>query len=116
MELSQEEFQYNLCLRYGMMPQEIPATCNSFRKKFSIKNALSCPKGSFVMARHDNAAKGWGALGSWDLTPSDISYEPQINSKTVQVKVPGLENSRKRVQPKVTWELCYRAKGTEEMD
>ena len=27
-ELSREEFRDNLCLRYGLMPQDIPATCN----------------------------------------------------------------------------------------
>ena len=33
-ELSQEEFRDNFCLRYGMMPQDIPATCNGCGKKF----------------------------------------------------------------------------------
>ena len=43
-ELSQEEFQDNLRLRYGMMPQDIPATCDGCGKKFLIKHALSFPK------------------------------------------------------------------------
>ena len=33
---------------------------------------------------HDDAAKDWGALGYRALTPSSISYKPQINSSTVQ--------------------------------
>ena len=35
MELSREEFRDNLRLRYGMMPQDIPATCDGCGKKFS---------------------------------------------------------------------------------
>ena len=56
-ELSQEEFRDNLRLRYGLMPQDIPATCDGCGKKFSIEHALSCPKGGLVLARHDDAAK-----------------------------------------------------------
>ena len=33
-ELSREEFRDNLCLRYGLMPQDIPATCDGCGKKF----------------------------------------------------------------------------------
>ena len=35
-EQSWEEFQDNICLRYGMIPQYIPVTCNVCGKKFSI--------------------------------------------------------------------------------
>ena len=82
--MSKEEFQDNLRLRYGLMPQEIPATCDGCGKHFSFKHALSCPKGGLVLARHDDATKEWGALGSQDLAPSAITYEPKINSRTVQ--------------------------------
>ena len=33
-ELSQEEFRDNIRLRYGLMPQDIPATCDGCSKKF----------------------------------------------------------------------------------
>ena len=56
-ELSQEEFRDNLRLRYGLMPQDIPITCDGCGKKFSIDHALSCPKGGLFLARHDDAAK-----------------------------------------------------------
>ena len=56
-ELSQKKFRDNLCLRYGLMPQDIPATCNGCGKKFSIEHALPCPKFGLVLARHDDAAK-----------------------------------------------------------
>ena len=88
-ELSWEEFRDNLRFRYGLMPQDIPATCDGCGKKFSIEHALSCPKGGLVLARHDDAAKEWGALGSLALVPSAISYEPKINSRTVQGKRTG---------------------------
>ena len=62
MELSRKEFQDNLRLKYGLMPLNIPATCDGCGKRFSIENALSCPKGDLVLARHDEAAKDWGTL------------------------------------------------------
>ena len=83
-ELSWEKFWDNLRFRYGLMPQDIPATCDGCSKKFSIENAISCPKGGIVIARHDDDAKYWGALGARALTPSAITYEPKINSRTVQ--------------------------------
>ena len=83
-ELSWEEFWENLRLRYGLMPQDTPVTCDGCGKKFSIKHALSCPKGGLVLVQHDAAAKEWGALGARALVPSDITYKPKINSRTVQ--------------------------------
>ena len=55
-ELSQEEFWDNLRLRYGLMPQDIPATCDGCGKKFLIEHTLSCPKGGIVLARNDENA------------------------------------------------------------
>ena len=83
-ELYQEEFRDNLCLRYGLMPQYIPVTCDGCGEKFLIEHALSCPKGGLVLSRHDNAAKELGALGARALIPSAITYEQKINSRTVQ--------------------------------
>ena len=34
--------------------------------------------------QNNDAAKEWGALGYWAFVPSAISYEPKINSRTVQ--------------------------------
>ena len=83
-ELSWEEFRDNLPLRYGLMPQDIPATCNGCGKNFSIKHAQSCPKVGLVLAGHDDATKEWGVLGAWALVPSAIPYEHKINSRTVR--------------------------------
>ena len=67
-----------------MMPRDIPATCDGCGKKFLIEHTLSCPKGGLVLARHDDATKEWGALGSRALVPNAITYETKINSRTVQ--------------------------------
>ena len=83
-EFSREEFRDNLCLRYGLMPQDIPATCDGCGKRFLIEHALSCPKGGLVLAWHDDAENEWGTLGARSLFPSAITYEPKINSRTVQ--------------------------------
>ena len=40
-ELSHEEFRDNLRLIYGLMPQDIPATCDGCGKRFSIEHVLS---------------------------------------------------------------------------
>ena len=73
-ELSWEEFWDNIRLRYGLMPQDIPATCDGCGKMFLVEHELSCPKGFLVLARHDYTAKEWGAVGSWALVPSAITY------------------------------------------
>ena len=38
-ELYWKELQDNPCLRYGLMPQDIPATCDGFNKKFYIEHS-----------------------------------------------------------------------------
>ena len=36
------------------------------------------------MEQHNDSAKEWGALSVWALNPTDISYEPKINSRILQ--------------------------------
>ena len=62
MELSQEELWDNLCLKYGIMPQNTPATNDGCGKRFSIAHSLSCPKGGLVLAQHNDAANEWGTF------------------------------------------------------
>ena len=85
------------------MSQDIPTTCYSCGKKFPIEQALSCPNGGLVLARNDDTAKEWSALGSRALVPSAIAYEPKINSRTVQGRGPGLERGRKGEKPMAAW-------------
>ena len=46
--LSWEEFRDNILLRYGLMPQDIPATFDGWDNRLLIEQALSCPKGGPV--------------------------------------------------------------------
>ena len=75
-ELSRGGFRDNICLRYGLMPQDIPETCIGCGKRLWIEHDLSCPKVGLVLASHDDVAKEWVALGSRALVPSAITYEP----------------------------------------
>ena len=36
------------------------------------------------MAWHNNAAKEWGALLAWAINPSDVSFKPKLNRRTVK--------------------------------
>ena len=36
------------------------------------------------LEQHNDSAKEWGALSVWALNPTDISYEPKINSRILQ--------------------------------
>ena len=83
-ELSQKEFRDNFFLRYRLMTQDTPVTCDGCGKRSSIKHAISFPKGILVLAQHDESAKEWVALGAWALVPSEISYKPKISSRIVQ--------------------------------
>ena len=71
-------------LQYGIVPLNPPTDCDGCGKNFLVPNAISCPKGGLIMARHNDAAKEWGALSDQALNPSAISYGPEINSRTVQ--------------------------------
>ena len=71
------------------MPQDIPATFNGCGKRLSIDISTSYPKCGLVLARYNDAAKEWGALGDHALVPSAITYKPKINSRTVQVEWTG---------------------------
>ena len=98
-ELSREEFRDNLCLRYGLMPQDIPTACDGCGKSFLIEHAISCPKGGLILARHDDAAKEWGALVARYLAPSAITYEPRSIVGQCRGRGPGPECRRIVEQP-----------------
>ena len=83
-ELAWEELQDNLCLRHGLMHQDILVNCDGCGKRFLTKHTLSCQECDLVLAWHDDAAKEWGTLGAWDLVSLAITYKPKINSRAVQ--------------------------------
>ena len=104
-ELSQEEFQDNLCLRYGLMPQDIHATCNCCGKSFLIEHDLSCPNRGLVMARQDEAARSGAPLESG---PSFLVILPTKRKSIVKQyrrRTPGLEHNRIVEHTEAAWIL-----------
>jgi len=77
-ELSREEFQDNLALRYGLRPRGLPERCDGCNEPFTVEHGLSCKKGGFVGQRHDDLCEELAHLCSMALTPSRISSEPEI--------------------------------------
>ena len=61
-----------------MLINLVTTSFTSTVNKLSIDQALSFPLGCLILERHDDAANEWGTLGSRDLTPSAIYYEPLI--------------------------------------
>jgi hypothetical protein len=69
-ELSREEFQDNLAIRYGLRPRGLPERCDGRNDPFLVEHGLSCKKGGFVGQRHDEVCKEMAHLCSMALTPS----------------------------------------------
>ena len=55
-ELSREEFQENIFLRYGKVPFNLPTDCDGFGERLSVLHALAYPNGGLILARHNDAA------------------------------------------------------------
>jgi hypothetical protein len=70
MELSREEFQDNLAIRYSLRPRGLPKRCNGCREPFTVEHGLSCKKGGFVGQQHDDVCEKLAHLCSMALTPS----------------------------------------------
>jgi hypothetical protein len=77
-ELSREEFQDNLAIRYGLRPRGLPERCDGCNEPFSVEHGLNCKKGGFVGQRHDDVCEELAHLCSMALTPTRISSEPEI--------------------------------------
>ena len=77
-ELSKEEFQDNLAIRYGLRPRGLSKSCDGCNEPFSVEHGLSCKKGGFVGQRHDDVCEELAHLCSMALTPSQISSGPEI--------------------------------------
>ena len=63
---------------------DLPTDCNGCGEKLSVPHNLSFPKGGLILGWHNDAANEWDALSTQAINPSDISYEPKINSRIVQ--------------------------------
>ena len=65
-ELSREEFQDNILLRYDIVPFNLRTDCDGCGKKVLVPHDLSFTKGVLVLARHNDAAKEWAPF--WNRT------------------------------------------------
>jgi hypothetical protein len=53
-ELSAQEFQDAILMRYGLVPPDLPLTCDGCNAPFTLQHALlCCKKGSLVISRHN---------------------------------------------------------------
>ena len=85
-ELSYEEFQDNLRLRFGFEPLNLPEKCDGCGEKFTVEHALSCAKGGLVLIRHNTSAGEWGNLCGKGHLPSSVSHEPFIKFSGTQAE------------------------------
>jgi hypothetical protein len=69
-ELSQEEFQDNLRLRFSLPPLNLPSHCDGCGQRFSVNHALQCKKGGLVHLRHNDVADEWAGLCQQSPNPS----------------------------------------------
>ena len=77
-EMSQQEWHDNISLRYGFRPKGLPDRCDGCLEGFTVEHGLSCKKGGFVGARHDDARDEWAHLCASALTASRVCTEPEI--------------------------------------
>ncbi|KAL3795565.1 hypothetical protein ACHAWO_009861 [Cyclotella atomus] len=82
-ELSKDEFQDNIRLRYNLKPLCIPERCDGCGAKMTVEHALSCKVGGLVHVRHDDVADEFGHLCGLAFKPSRVTHEPLINSGTI---------------------------------
>jgi len=76
--LSQEEFQDNVRLRFGLRPLDLCDRCDGCGAAFSVEHALSCKKGGLVCTRHNDVRDEAAAICARALSPSCVKCEPKI--------------------------------------
>jgi len=64
-ELSREEFQDNLAIRYGLRPRGLPERCDGCNEPFSVEHGLSCKKGDLWDSDMMMYAKNWHTCARW---------------------------------------------------
>ena len=76
--LSQEEFQDNARLRFGLRPLNLCDRCDGCGNAFSVEHALNCKKGGLVCCRHNDVRDEAAAICAHALSPSCVKCEPKI--------------------------------------
>ena len=82
----------NAHLCYGWHPIGLCERCDACQVPLTVEHDLSCKKGVLVDLRHDDVADEAGELASLALTPSRVSYEPEIFSGKAVVAGQGCED------------------------
>ncbi len=77
-ELSREEFQDKLAIRYGLRSRGLPECCDGCNEPFLVEHGLNCKKGGFMGQRHDDVSEELAHLCSMALTAARVSSEPEI--------------------------------------
>lgn len=67
-----------MCFRYGLNPLNLPASCNSCRKKTTIKHTTACKKGGNVIQQHDKIKQTFEDLMAKAMDPKHIRDEASI--------------------------------------
>lgn len=73
--LNKREFNDAVSIRYRWQPKYLPTICEC-GKSFSVDHALSCMKGGFIHARHDDLRNTFANLLS--ETCNDVAVEPSM--------------------------------------
>ena len=63
----------------GLVPKNLPKTCDGCGATFTVKHAMTCKKGGLVIMRHDDCRDEFGDLASKATTSSRVTTEPLIH-------------------------------------
>ncbi|KAG1714378.1 Protein lifeguard 1 [Nymphon striatum] len=77
--LDKQSFRDAIHLRYGKMLAKLPLTCVC-GASYNINHSLSCHRGGFIIARHNDIRNLTGEL--LDLVCNDVELEPTLNNVT----------------------------------
>ena len=76
--LTGEQFRDAVRIRYGIVPDGMPARCDGCGAKFDVGHALKCKKGGHVQARHDDLKHEWRDLCGQALGKGRVFDEPHL--------------------------------------
>ncbi|EJK54589.1 hypothetical protein THAOC_25766 [Thalassiosira oceanica] len=77
-ELERDEFRDAVLLRMGLVPKNLPKTCDGCGATFTVEHALTCKTGGLVVLRHDDCRDEFGDIASKATTPSRVTTESLI--------------------------------------
>ena len=80
-EVSQEEWDDNIRLKYNLKPTNMPELCDGCGCKLTVEHALACKRGGLVHLRHNDVADEFETLAGFAFSPSCVSHEPLIFSE-----------------------------------